>query len=1064
MLINLITSAMPRRSTCALLKTMLGVSLLAVCNPLTVNATGQPQGSQAAQQHDNTVKGKVVDENGEPLIGVTVRATKGNAATITDVDGSYTLHIQSGAQVRLSYTGYKDKTVAAGGVVKMDPDEQLLNEVVVVGYGVQRKSDVTGSLIRVSEKDLNSRPVGNALEAMQGKAAGVDITSNERPGEIGTINVRGVRSINAQNSPLYVVDGIPLMSQSGIETLNPRDIESIDILKDASATAIYGSRGANGVILVTTKQGQAGKMKVSYDGTVTFETIEDYSHQMSSAEYIDWRRWSYYYMNPDKYPRADQPTIDTDREIFKAESDPTAWGNIEKGWQGGTWDGSKVPTYDWQGLVTRTGITHEHTLGISGGTDKLKGYMSFGILDNTGTIRGQSYRRYSSKISLDAKPQKWFNVGMNVNGSFGLQQYGSTASSQGSLLKGLPSNLYYAATSQFPYAQPYDKDGNLITNPGGDDMVKNIADEWNHSQNERRVFRVIASLYAQLDFGQMWEPLKGLSYRFNFGPDLRYRSIGTFRDKLSTSSQGKNHASKSHDANVSWTMDNLVYYNRTLGQHNLGVTLLQSATKYRYEDASLSADGIPYEPSKWNALTKEQIPADQLTDWGTSLSERQLLSYMARVNYSFADKYLLTVSGRWDGASQLADGHKWAFFPSMALGWRIDQEQFMKGVEWVDQLKLRVGVGVTGNSAIEPYQTKGGVVSMFYPFGSSLQQGYAPTEPMLSEGNLPMVNSELGWEKTTQWNLGFDFSFLRGRISGVLDFYTSKTRDLLMLASIPSVNGYKNTWANIGETSNKGVDLTLNTVNIQSKDFRWNTTINVSYQKDKIDKLANGNEDDINNNLFIGEAINSLYDYEFGGIWQPEDAEEMAKFNANGNSFTAGMVRPVDQNGDYKIDPNNDRVVIGNTNPHWIFGMTNTFTYKNFDFSFMLYGRFGYKVSTGGEWQGGRYMQRSINYYNENNHNSEYQKPIYNIGGGDKYYKIVGYKDGGFLKVRSISLGYTLPKSVIGHVGINSMRVYVQARNPFRIYSAVKFLELDASQAYTSNWNRGWTIGLSLDF
>lgn len=515
-------------------------------------------------------------------------------------------------------------------------------------------------------------------------------------------------------------------------------------------------------------------------------------------------------------------------------------------------------------------------------------------------------------------------------------------------------------------------------------MVRNIADEWKHSTNERRMFRVIASLYAQVDLGEIWEPLNGLRYRLNFGPDFRYRRTGTFRDKESTSSQGQNHASNANNSNVSWTMDNLIYYNRDFGQHSLGLTLLESATKYRKEGSSLAANGIPYEPSMWNALDKSQI--SQLSDWSTDLVERQLLSYMIRANYSFADKYLLTLSGRWDGASQLADG------------------------------------------------------------------------------NLPMANTALGWEKTTQWNLGIDFSFLKGRIGGVIDIYTSKTKDLLMQMSIPSINGYKNTWANIGETSNKGIDITLNTVNITNKDFNWTTSLNVSYQKDKIDKLANGKEDDINNNLFIGEAINSLYDYQFGGIWQPEDAELMAKFNENGNKFSAGMIRPVDQNGDNRIDPNNDRVVIGNTNPHWILGMTNTFTYKGFDLSFMLYGRFGYKVSTGGEWQGGRYMQRAINYYNENNHHSEYQKPIYNIGGGDSYYKIAGYKDGGFIKVRNISLGYTFPKELISHLGVSNLRVYVQAKNPFRIYSAVKFLELDATQAYTSNWNRGWTIGLNLDF
>lgn len=1015
----------------------------------------------------NKVTGTIVDTNSEPVIGASVIIQGTANGTVTDLNGNFILqNVPSNSILVISYVGMKTLYIHVNGRkeinVKMEENSRVLDELVVVGYGVQKKSDVTGALVRVGEKELNERPVNNALEALQGKAAGVDITSNERPGEIGAITVRGVRSINAQNSPLYVVDGVPLMSQSGIETLNPRDIESVDILKDASATAIYGSRGANGVVLVTTKQGKDGKTKVSYNGTITFETLEDYSRQMNSEEYIEWRRWAYYYMNPNIYPRADQPNINIDREIFKAEADPTAWNNIMKGWEGGTWDGSKVPTYDWQGLVTRTGVTHEHTLAVSGGNDKLKGYVSAGFLDNTGTIRGQSYRRYSSKISVDTKPSKWFNFGINVNGSYGLQQYGSTASSQGSLLKGLPSNLYYAATSEFPYAQPYDKDGNRIIYPGGDDMVKNIADEWEYSQDERRMFRVIASFYAQLDFGQIYNPLKGLSYRFNFGPDLRYRRVGTFRNSKSTSSQGQNHASDSNDTNVSWTMDNLIYYNRDFGHNTLGVTLLESSTKYRLEDISLAANGIPYEEAEWNALEKDQI--SQLSDWDTDLIQRQLLSYMVRVNYDYADKYLLTVSGRWDGASQLAKGHKWAFFPSAALGWRMEQEGFMKDLTWIDQLKLRVGVGVTGNSAIEPYQTKGGVVSLFYPYGSSLASGYAPSEPIVENGDLPMANTDLGWEKTTQWNLGVDFSIFKGRISGMIDLYTSKTKDLLMQMSIPSLNGYKNTWANIGETSNHGMDFTLNTINIMIKDFQWSTNFNVSFQKDKINSLANGKEDDINNNLFIGKAINSLYDYEFDGIWQPEDAKEMAKFNANGNNFSAGMIRPRDQNGDYKIDANNDRVVIGNVNPHWILGMTNNFKYKGFDLSFMLYGRFGYKVSTGGEWQGGRYMQRAINYYNENNHHSQYQKPIYNIGGGDAYYKIAGYKDGAFLKVRDISLGYTFSKDIIKEWGLSNLRVYVQAKNPFRIYSSVDFLELDASQAYTSNWNRGWSIGLDVDF
>lgn len=1015
---------------------------------------------------NKTVTGVVVDVQGESIIGANVLVKGTVNGVITDINGKFTLNqVAADATLQISFIGYKEQTIDLKGKsnirVVMQEDTEMLDEVVVVGYGVQKKSDVTGAMISVSSEELTSRPVSNAFEAMQGKAAGVDITSNERPGEIGTINIRGVRSLSASNTPLYVVDGIPLMSTSGIETLNPNDIESIDILKDASATAIYGSRGANGVILVTTKQGKEGKMTLNYSGTVTAETLQDHSKMMNSAEYIEWRRWSYYYLNPSKYPRADQPTKENDYEIFLGATDPTAWKNIEKGWAGGSWDGSKVATTDWCDMVSQTGITHEHTLSASGGTDKIKGYASIGYLDNEGTVKGQSYTRYTTKISLDLKPTAWFSMGLNVNGTFSEQQYGSSATTTGSLLKNLPGTLYAGATSMFPYAVPFDEEGNRIEYPGGDDKVKNVADEWNHSQNERRMFRVIGSLFAQLDLGEIYSPFKGLKYRFSFGPDFRHYRNGTFRDEESLSSEGKNRASLSNQSDFSWTLDNLLYYDKEIGKHSFGVTLLQSATKYHYESSSMAAEGIPLNSAKWNALSKENISL--LDDWNSSLTEKQLLSYMFRLNYDYHNRYLLTISGRWDGASQLADGNKWAFFPSAALGWRIDQEAFMENINWINQLKLRIGFGTTGNSAISPYQTKGAIVPFYYPFGSSLVPGFAASEPLTGK-TVTLANQDLGWEKTTQYNIGIDYSLLKGRISGVLDFYTSHTTDLLMNMSIPSLNGYTQSYANVGETSNVGVDITLNTVNIKTRDFEWRTSLNAAWQKDKVEELANGKEDDIVNNWFIGQALGVIYGYESGGLWKEEDVELMEEYNKKGHSFQVGMARPVDQNGDKKIDPNDDRVVIGHTRPRWTLGMNNTFYYKNFELSVMLYGRFDYMVDTGGEWQGGRYMQRSINYYNENNKNADYQKPIYNIGGGDPYYRILGYKKGSFLKVRNISLGYTFPQSLIKKWNLSNLKVFVQAKNPGQIFSTIDFLELDASQSYTSTWNRGFTVGLNVGF
>ena len=1016
---------------------------------------------------NKTITGLVVDGNGESIIGASVLVKGTTNGIITDIDGKFTLNdVPEAGVIQISYIGYKTQEISAKNKANLKvvlvEDNEMLDEVVVVGYGVQKKSDVTGAMIRVGSEELNSRPVANAFEAMQGKAAGVDIVSNERPGEVGTINVRGVRSLSASNTPLYVVDGIPLMSNSGIETLNPQDIESIDVLKDASATAIYGSRGANGVILVTTKSGKEGKMSLNYSGTVTIENLQDYSEMMNSAEYIDWRRWAYYYKEPNKYPRGDQPTKDSDYLIFNGAKDPYAWRNIEKGWAGGSWNGAAVPTTDWADMVTQTGITHEHTLSASGGSEKVKGYASIGYLNNEGTVKGQSYTRYTAKVSLDMDPTKWFKMGLNINGTFSNQQYGSSAQAVGQMVKDRPSNLYAASTSLYPYAVPYDDEGNRIDYPGGDDKVKTIVDEWNYSENERRMFRAIGSLYAQLDLGEIYSPLKGLRYRFNFGPDFRYYRNGSFQDAKSVSREGTNRAKLSNSSDFSWTLDNLIYYDREIGKHSFGVTLLQSATKYRYEESSMAAINIPLPSAKWNALSKKNISA--LDDWSSGLTEKQLLSYMFRLNYDYNNKYLLTVSGRWDGASQLAQGNKWAFFPSAALGWRLDQEGVLQDISWINQLKLRVGVGVTGNSAIDPYQTKGAVVPVYYPFGASPTPGFVASESIAKDGNVAMANKDLTWEKTTQYNIGVDYSVLNGRISGVLDFYTSRTTDLLMEMTIPSLNGYTNTYANVGKTSNIGIDLTLNTVNVKTRSFEWSTSINAAWQKDKIDELANGKEDDINNSWFIGQALGVIYGYQSAGIWKEEDAAEMAKFNAKGHSFQAGMARPVDQNGDYKIDPNDDRVVIGHTRPRWTFGMTNTFSYKNFDLSVMLYGRFDYMVDTGGEWQGGRYTQRKINYYNENNKNAEYQKPIHDDGGGDPYYQILGYKNGSFLKVRNISLGYTFPQTLVKKWNLSNLKVYVQAKNPGRIFSNIDFLELDASQNLTSTWNRGFTIGLNVGF
>lgn len=1002
------------------------------------------------------VTGAVRDASGAPIIGASV-TVKGNSAigTKTDAQGRFSLDVPNDATLVISFVGMESREIAIGNqrnlTIALQQVDTGLDEVVVVGYGTAKKSDVTGAIIRISEEDLKDRPVANAFEAMQGKAAGVDITSSERPGEIGEINIRGVRSLTASNTPLYVVDGVPLMSSSGIETLNPADIETIDVLKDASATAIYGSRGANGVVIVTTKKGKAGKTTLNYAGNLITESLQNHMQMMGADEYLTWRRWAYYYADPTKYPRGDQPTKENDHQIFLGANDPTAWNNILKGWESGTWDGSKVTSTNWTDMVTRTAFTNEHNLSVSGGSEKSTAFASFGYWNNQGTLKGQGYRRFSSKINVDVKPYAWFEMGASINATFSNQQYG--ISTVGGQTSG-PGDIYAASRGVFTYALPYDEAGNRIVNPGGDDVVRTVAEEWNFTDNERKMFRALGSFYTQFNI------LPGLRYRVNFGPDFRSFKNGVFVDDKSVARVGSpNFASLQNQNDFSWTLDNLIFYDKTFDKHSLGVTLLQTASSWNINSSYMQAIGIPLASQKWNALNKANIAS--LNDWDSGLIERQLMSYMGRVNYGFADKYLVTLSGRWDGASQLAAGHKWAFFPSAALAWRLEQEDFLKETAWVNQMKVRFGVGTTGNSAIDPYQTKGGIVSLFYPFGGSANSGYVPFEYQVADGQVPMANPALGWERTTQYNLGVDFGLWNNRVSGVVDVYASHTKDLLMEMTIPSLTGYTLTYANVGETKNKGVDVSLTTVNIRKDKFSWETTLNAGWQKEEIVALSNGKEDDIANTWFIGAPIGVIYGYDSNGLWKEEDAEEMAKFNANGLHFQAGMARPVDQNGDYRINPNDDRIIVGHTRPRWTVGMNNNFSFGNFDFSFFIYGRLGYTYNTDGEWQGGRYMQRSISYYNENNKNAEYQKPIYNVAGGDPYYNILGYRSGSFLKLRNVNLGYRLPSSLTQRWGIENMKVYVQARNPAILYSKIDWIDMDMVNNFS---NRGFVFGAAIGF
>lgn len=1018
-----------------------------------------------AYAQQNKVTGTVVDANGEPIIGASVIVKGTSNGGVTDLDGNFTINnVQPDQSIVISYIGYTSQTVAVKGKsnfqVVLESDDKLLDEVVVVGYGVQRKSDVTGALAHLDSKELTKMPVSNALEAMQGKAAGVDITNSQRPGEVGSITIRGSRSIGASNNPLYVVDGM-VIQNGGIDNINPQDIESIEVLKDASATAIYGSRGANGVVLVTTKKGKEGRLTLNYSGTVTISNMSEVADYMNAAEWLQYSRQAKFNMGSYASTAGSDgyvvPNYEADHGAFGSVA--ASWANIDQAWSNGSYDPSKVGGYDWVGEGKQTGVTHEHTLSASGGTDKFKGYGSVGYLEQKGTQPGQSYNRFTFNTSVEFTPLKYFTMGMTMNASYAHQDYGYNFSKS---VTGA-GDFYGALRGMLPWTSPYDADGNYIRLPNGDINIINPINELNYNTNQRRTFRINGSAYAQVDFGKIWEPLQGLSYRFQFGPELRYYNLGIANAAEGINGDGNNKAQIGNTNNRSWTLDNLIYYNKTIAEkHNIGLTLMQSASKYHQDGADMTATNVATAKELWYNLGS----SSSLSAFGSSLTESQMTSYMGRINYSFNDRYLLTASMRWDGSSVLSPGHKWASFPSVALGWRIDQEKFMEKLPWISNLKLRLGYGITGNAAISAYATKGAIQGAYYNWGGGDSViGYVPSDPSAKTPN-KMANQDLGWEKTTQYNLGLDFGFLGGRIGGSFDVYKTKTKDLLLAMTIPSLTGYTSTMANVGKTEGWGIDLQLTAIPVKTKDFEWSTTLTWSLDRDEIKELANGVTEDVNNRWFVGKPISVYYDYAYDGIWKTSEAEEAAKFGRK-----PGQIKVKDLTEDGKIDAN-DRQIVGHSRPDWSGGWNNTFTYKNFELSAFIVARYGFTVPAGAMTLDGRYMARKVDYWVAgSNENAEYYAPGSNGEAADTYSSSMNYQDGSYIKMRNISLGYNFTAQQLKPLGLNSLKVYVQAQNPFSIYKATDWLDTDLvsyannSRSFASEVTiRSWVIGLNIGF
>lgn len=846
----------------------------------------------AFAQH--TVSGTITSaEDGSPLPGSSITIKGTTLGTASDANGRYTLSTPSANDVLVfSFVGFESQEIPINGRSTIDVSlvtSAFLDEVVVVGYGEQSRRDVTGAITSVTAREIQELPITDAGDALQGRAGGVvALNDGNRPGQGLTLRVRGRRSLTAGNDPLFVIDGIPV--EGGLNTINPRDIESMQVLKDASATAIYGSRGANGVILVTTNRGRNRPTNVSYAGYYGISSELGTPNMMNAEQFAEVKR------EAARRNGEDPESVFTDQELSFLSQDVST---------------------DWQDLVVNQGYQQSHQLSVSGGDANTQFYLSGSFFDEEGIINIQGFQRQAFRLNLDHNISDRFRVGTSSQISNSNQDWAS--------------NPYGIALATSPISIPFDEQGNLISNPGNDPLVYNpIADLQDGSiTDERKTLRVFGNVFAELDL------FEGLSYRVNFGPDLVDFQRGLFQGSVSVARQGDSPlARKEHNRLFTYTLENILTYNTSINnKHAINLTGLWGIQESKEEFSVLQTRDLPYESQEFHNLgtgATIDIADSDLLEWG-------IMSFMGRINYQFDQKYLLTLTGRFDGSSRLAEGNKWGFFPSVGLGWLVSQEPFMASQNLFSELKIRASYGQTGNTAINPYQTAGSLARESYVFGETSAFGFRPA--LIS-------NPDLQWEVSSQFNFGVDFGMFNDRLVGSFEVYQTNTTDLLLERQLPPTSGFGSVLENIGETENRGYELSLTTQNISTDNVTWSTDFSLFGNKEKIISLygvdADGDgveDDDRGNGWFIGEPLTVWYDYDQVGIWQLGEETEAATYGQ-----VPGDIRVRDVNGDGSINQE-DLLILGTYIPDLTLGFTSRLRVKNIDLSVFLFGSFGQTIN-----------------------------------------------------------------------------------------------------------------------